>query len=61
MGGGKGLRKDKGSSAEGWGAQGGVRLQFERKEIPVASGEVRKVTELMAGESVWAENGLGWG
>lgn len=36
-------------------------MQFERKEIPVASGEVRKVTELMAGESVWAENGLGWG
>lgn len=35
-------------------------MQFERKEIPVASGEVRKVTELMAGESVWAERTV-WG
>lgn len=35
-------------------------MQFERKEIGVASREVRKVTEPMAGGSVWAERRV-WG
>lgn len=49
---GSATERENDSSAKGWGAQGGVRLQFEREKIPVASREVRKVTEPADG---WGE------